>query len=191
MKATEHELRDYFLENPEALAKLLGEYWQPPYLFEREVTVGSYGRIDLLWLDIEPAEYSHNNKPTLYIKIFELKEGSIDHNAVGQICRYKRAIERARESVELSYNLNISGYLIGKNYSNGDVCYVADNIEWLSVYFYDLNFSNGLSLRWRNGWSFTNVADLLERHYNIRKRHDARIEAQQKFVEHFTGESDG
>ena len=101
----------------------------------RQVEIKGYGIIDLLYIDISPAPIT----PQIDITIVELKKDNIDLNALGQICRYKVAMERFIEKMQEGKHsrhlrcLNIRGVLVGKDYSSGDICYAVDCMEWLEA----------------------------------------------------------
>lgn len=164
-KITEFELRDYFYEAPDRLAHLLNEEWALPCILEREVTIGNYGRIDLLRLGI----YHDGNINILKADVFELKEGAIDLNAVGQICRDRQGLTQAVFNLGGSFYPEVNGYLIGSKYASGDVCYVVDNIPWLQTHLYDLDLTIGLNLNKSCGWHLNdegalskNLSELIE-----------------------------
>lgn len=121
-----------------------------------QVEIKGYGVIDILNINIEPHPYS---KPLLEITILELKKGKIDYNAIGQISRYKTAIDRllSHWEVEEKFSVEeISGILIGETYTNGDVCFLGDNISWLTVYEYNIDFNYGIKFKESSGWRNTN-----------------------------------
>lgn len=125
----------------------------------RQVNITGYGIIDLLYVDFEPScSPKAYRLPFVHIKIVELKKEQIDLNAVGQICRYKVALERfmknLRESLDFGYE--ITGVLVGSGYGSGDVCFVVDSCEWLSTYTYEIKLSEGLVFDISEGWHNTN-----------------------------------
>jgi len=169
---TEKELEDYLFD------------WSPnsPYEEEeghplgidhgnifRQVNIKGYGVIDLLSVKIE---CEGELIPSIIIDIIELKKGVIDYNALGQISRYKVALEKfiseLREEKGFKYfkNLEIRGILVGDNINlNGDLCYAIQSIPWLSLYTYDIGLREGISFELSYGWSNNdeNFSDLYRR----------------------------
>ena len=118
----------------------------------RQVSFPTYGIADLLYIDMEPAP-----TPTVRISIVELKVNEIDLNAIGQICRYRQALHRYinhlfKKHPEHKKAIKCKGILVGKEYANGDICYVVDSIPWLSCYHYDLSLRNGIDFVQSEGW---------------------------------------
>jgi hypothetical protein len=125
----------------------------------RQVNLDGYGIIDLLYVEIEPS-YSpnkHEQYPDVTITIVELKKGLIDFTALGQLCRYKRGVERflsIREKQRWSTyeNIKVKGILIGKDYASGDICFAIDQIKWVKCWHFDFNLKNGISFEESSGW---------------------------------------
>lgn len=118
----------------------------------RQVSFPAYGIADLLYINIEPGP-----TPTVRVTIVELKANEIDLNAVGQICRYRKALLRYVDHLFEKHpkhknNIEIDGILVGKQYASGDVCYVVDSVDWLSCYHYDLSLHNGIDFEESEGW---------------------------------------
>lgn len=156
---TEKELEDYLFE------------WTPndPYEEEeghplgfnyenilRQVNIQGYGIVDLLSIDIT---CQGELMPCIDINIIELKKGIIDYNALGQICRYKAALDRffadLRRLKGHKYlkNLNVTGTLVGSDLNQqGDLCYAVESIPWLSLYTYELDLREGITFELSSGW---------------------------------------
>ena len=120
----------------------------------RQVNIEGYGKIDLLYVHIDPIPHVY---PSIYIDIVELKRGTIDLTAIGQICRYKRALDRyigkiTSKQHKLRGRIEVRGVLVGSKYASGDVCFVGDSVEWLSVYNYEVSLSDGISFCESSGW---------------------------------------
>lgn len=147
---TERELEDYVFNH---LDYFLDEKGFEGYIKKvskhRQFNIGVYGRMDtvLFFIDSEP-NLDDTIGHSLNIIIFEFKKDTIDFNSIGQISKYKTAIERNLGNINLKkYGLSYSevkGILIGKKFQKGDVCYIVDSIDWLNVYFYDLSLEKGI-----------------------------------------------
>jgi hypothetical protein len=120
----------------------------------KQVRVGGYGIIDLLCIDVEAGWVGKNGTcpPTIHIQIIELKKGCIDFNSIGQVSRYKTAIEqyisclpKQRKGIDVLFN--ISCILVGNHILNGDISYLVKHLDWLSVYFYSLSLDGGVKFK--------------------------------------------
>ena len=125
----------------------------------RQVNLGGYGIIDLLYIDIKsecaPPEYPQY--PYVTITVVELKKGSIDFSSLGQICRYKRGLERflsqqINKRYHITSRIKVEGVLVGSDYANGDICYTIDQINWLECWHYNLDLKEGIELEHSTGW---------------------------------------
>ena len=150
IKITEKELEDFIFAEQENPIEVYGK----PF---RQVNITGYGLIDLLYIDISEIDLDRNNKIRPYIKItiVELKKDKIDLNALGQICRYKTAIERyLRENNQFDQHgyITIEGVLVGNGYASGDICYAVDQMEWLHCWHYKIDLKKGISLDPSHGW---------------------------------------
>lgn len=153
MEISEKELEDYIYDT-ECLKEfdVYGKYF-------RQVNVGGYGVIDLLYVNIERYPF---DLPVINITIVELKKGTIDPSALEQICRYKIGLTRYIDSLnirnpQVKENINIDGVLVGSGYSNaGDICFTIDSIDWLRCIHYDVALKDGISFDESCGWYKTN-----------------------------------
>lgn len=130
--------------------------------YEHGITVNQfnitgYGVIDLINFRIESGDFD-DKKATLIITILELKKNDLCINSFMQICRYRTAIERLIDLYpgKASVDIKIEGVLVGHKVSSGDVCFVFDNCDWISVYTYELSFKGGISFEHKYGYYCTN-----------------------------------
>lgn len=152
----EKELENYLLSLPlDDEHPLAGIWVNDLSTIMSQVKIGNYGIIDLLILSFNTS--TDTPKPTLEITIVELKKGEIDFNAFGQVCRYKRGMERLLEEHNMTRNVDLNAVLVGRKYAGGDICYAINHCEWLEVYLYDLSLKEGLSFArdWK-GWKEVN-----------------------------------
>lgn len=125
----------------------------------QQVELKGYGVMDLVYLSY----CGESRIATIKITVVELKKGKIDLVAIAQISRYKQAINRFIESNQIETNkiipihVEVEGVLIGSGIASGDACFLADSIDWLRVYSYDLTLKNGLTFKCEYGWY--NVAE--------------------------------
>lgn len=162
---SEKELEDYLYSVLGSNGSVNEEFRGVPF---RQTNLEGYGIIDLMAISHAPGQ----SIPDLEINIIELKKNEIDLTAIGQICRYKKGVERAIKNLPdrtvKKFNFIIRGYLIGTEFTSGDVCYVADNLSWLVCIFYKLNISTGISLETDSGdWystseNFNSIAGLFK-----------------------------
>lgn len=137
MEISEKELEDMIcLKNAETLLdRGLGTFQHDHLL--RQFNLGCYGIADLIGIsattDRGPLE--------LFVTIYELKKDEIGMSALGQICRYKRAMEEYFYE-ELECEIEVSMVLIGsKIESSSNFVYTASEIELLTVYTYDISLT--------------------------------------------------
>jgi hypothetical protein len=140
--SNEKELEDYLFSQPESPIGCYGKCF-------RQFEIKGYGIVDLLYVDID---YNGKVRPLIQIKIIELKKDKIDFNALGQISRYKIALERYFNNSTHYFNYDIEGILVGSKYASGDICFTIDSTEWLSCYLYEVNLLEGITFECSEGW---------------------------------------
>jgi hypothetical protein len=142
---SEKEFEDILMDNEEILSGEFGGC-----CFYNQVNLFGYGVADIVGFSAETDSFN----TYLTITVYELKVGKIDSKAIEQICRYRTAINRF---VDIKFNgkrtnIDVRCVLIGSKMSSGGCCYVADAIDCLSVYSYDINPLTGISIKGNNGW---------------------------------------
>jgi len=148
---SEKELEDYLYEVTQRnFDESPLEEFAPEGEIFRQVNIGGYGVMDLVIVSFEfPCDmYSY---PKVTITIIELKKHKINYQALGQISKYYRAIELFMNEItgELKNPLqyDIKGILIGESVDNeSDFVFLANNIEWLDLITYSIDFEYGLTL---------------------------------------------
>lgn len=158
---TEQELEDYLYKTfaAKSYESILGNFTGGGKIF-RQVNITGYGIIDLIIVsfDIPSRE---NAYPDVEITIIELKKDQINYKALEQLAKYRTAIRRYLNTIvediskELSYNIN--GILVGKKIDDqNNFVYLVDNIDWLTLLTYSIDFDEGLILDdGNNGWHST------------------------------------
>ena len=134
----EKELEDYIFANHDKIQGLEGEF------ITRQLSLPGYGIIDLLIIS--------NLNGYLQFKIVELKQGKIDLNAIGQICRYNTALRRNLEKIDFPSKSqvceSIELFLIGNEIdTNGDCCFLCDVLKEYNIKFitYNLDLEKGIT----------------------------------------------
>lgn len=121
----------------------------------RQFDLGGYGVIDLLSVSY----VDDGNEVVHEIRVIELKKGPIKSDHIAQIARYKRGIDTFIErSAEDLNGIDISYHLVGDGYAEqGDVQFLADSCEWLSVHHYKFDLEGGVKFEESYGWVRTNA----------------------------------
>lgn len=123
----------------------------------RQVSLDKYGTIDLLFGNCRDHGTDENPKEIEYtLHAVELKNEQISTANIGQIARYKTAIEEAFDaaasaliSVELKCSLVVPE---GMN-SKEDCCYLSNHLDGIDVYEFSLDPYNGISFDQSGPWS--------------------------------------
>ena len=151
MEISEKELEDYLFSHNGENAGIPAEG-----ILLRQVNIEGYGVMDLLHIEFSP---DVDGMPNVYIKIIELKKDVIDSNAIGQICRYKKGVERAFELFSKGKHgkhfkrVEIEGMLLGRSINdNNDVGHTIDAIDWLTCKTYSLSIVNGIEFEDHANW---------------------------------------
>jgi len=138
---SEKELEDHIFEHHNEIEGLEGDF------ITRQLSMKGYGILDLLIISKE--EFFDTS---LIFKIVELKQGKINLNAIGQISRYRTAIERSLKKIDYPlkevYPSKIILYLVGSGIEEStDTCYVTDLLRDVDVHVitYSLDLKNGIT----------------------------------------------
>ena len=132
----------------------------------RQVSVGKYGRIDLLTISRSNYEGEHFEK-YLDITIYELKEDKIGIGAFFQAIGYAKGIQKYMEKRRY-YNFSLNIVLIGGSIDlSGSFCYLPDlfntiplsytrpSINSITFYTYDYNI-DGIIFKDESGYYIPN-----------------------------------
>jgi hypothetical protein len=121
--------------------------------FSRQVTLGDYGRLDLVGLNYRHTSgFNYSENKTLEVGLFEIKKGIIDVNAFLQAIRYCNAI---RHYCADYINVEFKIFLIGTGICTGDFCYIDSIIDNLEVYSIKLDLVNGINFIRETGYKLT------------------------------------
>lgn len=140
--ATEKDMVDIYLEVNEVYLSYATSY-------HRELTIGDYGRIDLLFID----DCSDNK---CRMTILEFKNRFFEMSDISQICRYKKGIIEYFKKYLPNINLVIKMEIVctGIN-EHTDQAYLTDTIKGLSITVAEIN-SCGVTFEECSGYSLTN-----------------------------------
>lgn len=132
-----------------------GLYYDKPCISKRQFHIGNYGTCDIITLNkpqIIIDEEAGNYIPDPYYKItiYELKQNTINLDALIQINRYMKGVNQWLSKFKKSFkNYQIEGVLIGRDIdTNHDYVYLfehfrstdGDNFGQISAYTYDYKF---------------------------------------------------
>ncbi len=148
----EKELENYLAENytlekdVEMIHDLVtGTIWHKEF---QQLKIGNYGITDLVRIDYDQ-KIEH-----IKIQITELKKGSLNKDALFQICRYKKGFERLIEQMDSdTYSFEFHGVLVGSSLEiSTDFIYAAEQIDWLDLYTFDLSMEDGVTFKHEQGY---------------------------------------
>lgn len=121
----------------------------------RQFDTGSYGVIDLISIahDVVAAHDGGLIEEGL-VRIFELKKGALDTDAIAQIARYRQCVERFLLGHDTALRRACIEYvLVGNSVSlSGNACYLADSIDWLRVFTFKVSIATGIEFEEKGGW---------------------------------------
>jgi len=167
---SEKELEDLLCNELEESGIWLAEdehvdYWQ------RQTNLGSHGITDIITSTVT-MDLDEDKNPFVssrVLKVIELKITELSYSHLSQIARYKDFFDGVEFSADMEYILICkSGNLVS------DAFYLAQSMDWLSVYLYDLSMTKGLV--------FTSLKDY-SGNYDIDKAESAIGRIQSHFFE--------
>jgi hypothetical protein len=115
---------------------------------ERQVRLGAYGIADI----VVKSKHPHTGK--IFIDVIELKNTKLKLEHVAQVARYKSFFSEAN-------NVAVNFHLVGLKTlpSDGNECFIFQEIEWLSVYEISFDFNSGADYNQISGWKPTTKAE--------------------------------
>lgn len=108
--------------------------------FLRQVTVGNYGRIDLIAYGAIKSESSGYINP--HLTVLELKQDKIGIPALTQLSRYLKGLKKCSYSIGKTGYMEVGGMLIGRSidFSN-DFIYLAAQCDYqIQIFTYEYSF---------------------------------------------------
>ncbi len=114
----------------------------------RQVTIGNYGRADLISITRE------HRANLISIKVYELKKGIIDSDTFFQAVNYLRGIMSyiSKRKIFDDYHVDYSIILIGRAFANDKTCYLPSVFENVFIYTYDYDY-DGIKFNEQKNWS--------------------------------------
>lgn len=151
-KCLEDFVHGHFLEHNECLID------KAKYEFcGRQVSLDKYGTIDLLFGNYVDHGTEEDPKEIVYtIHAVELKNEQISTAHIGQIARYKTAIEETFEAVSsalISVELKCSLVVPQGMSLKEDCCYLSNHLNGIDVYEFILDPHDGISFHLKGPWS--------------------------------------
>lgn len=144
----EKDLEDLLMEHEGFTAASFG---CENHVLRRQVNLGAYGIADIVALSSgwEEAGYSFCS-----IHIIELKNEPLTHAHISQVARYREFFNQFDPRFS---DMQIHGHLVGpKTFPKGDdLCFLAQSIDWLTVYEFEFDPMTGLEFKPVRGWKFS------------------------------------
>lgn len=142
---SEKEFEDFLMDNQDFLEESFG---CEGYTFYRQLNLGAYGIADIVAINAfrDPDGATYGN-----IDIFELKNTTLSHVHISQLARYRQFF---LQFGGLFSHISVHCHLIGlPTFPGGDdLVFLAQSINWLSVYELGINPRQGLEFNAVSGW---------------------------------------
>ena len=143
----ERDFEDFLIDNEDFFRS---EFClNPKYtVINRQMNLGVYGIADIVAIT--------NIEGKVQVEIFELKNEPFSHSNISQLARYKKFFDDLI-TVYFEKESNVICNLIGpKTFpNNSDLCFLCQDIPWLTVYEFELDPINGIEFNHISGWSKT------------------------------------
>lgn len=127
-------------------------------IFDRQLDLGSYGRLDMIGIGYNRHHQEIGSKKTLKIGVFELKKAEINLSTYMQAARYCKGLQRLVEDQFPDYFLEFEVILIGTSIDTKaeGFIYLPDLISNLSIYTVKLDLENGITFKSESGYKLSN-----------------------------------
>lgn len=144
---SEKDMETFLVEHED----FIKEYFNlPDHTIYRQPRLGGYGIADLIAVSCR----AFDDRPQKFVDIviIELKNTPISLANVAQVARYRDFFQRLLDCTP--DQIDVSGILIGlKTFpSSDDLCFLCQNIDWLSVYELGLDPREGIVFNHIAGW---------------------------------------
>lgn len=130
----------------------------PYFEYVRQLTLGSYGRADIVGFYAEPS-FVHDGKKirNIHVQIIELKKETVGVDTLLQALRYAKGIQHKASIEKLHYTFHFSFHLIGKRIDfNDELCYAPDLLSNVNIYTFALELEKGIVFTPIKGYSLVN-----------------------------------
>lgn len=169
MKITERELEDFIFDmlkknkNNELADigldsfRVQGYQDKDPNTYYRQLSLGDYGRCDILGIRADRCCENDGFKHNLHYSIIELKEGDINKDIIFQCLKYKNGVDNSipfPEPESIYYEFIIIGSSISKEVYDLINLTLGDNV---SIYLYKLSIESGISFEYVKDSNFSNI----------------------------------
>jgi len=133
----EKSLEDFICNSFHKTGKFICDQYDYDYLF-RQVTLGSYGISDLIFVRIEYDE--EDDIEEIFVNVVELKNEKIKTKDIAQVARYRFALDKCLNMCIKEQCFNVKSSLVVKDgvCENEDACYLINQIKNLKVYEFSL-----------------------------------------------------
>ena len=121
--------------------------------YDRQTNLSPYGITDLI-LHTKKEDIDSDGNVFVssdLLQVVELKITELSHSHLSQIARYKTFFDITDYEYEVEYMLICKS---SKSYS-GDLVFLAQNIEWLSIYTYELTLTDGIVFQRLSGFKIS------------------------------------
>lgn len=126
------------------------------FTYYRQLHLGNYGRADLVGVNATPSKTENGEKVrNIYIQIFELKKGKIDHGTLSQAVRYAKGLQHQGKNIK--YKLHFYFHLVGKSVDlEGSFPYFSDLFFEITFHTYSISLTKGIVFERRQNFYLTN-----------------------------------
>ena len=164
IKFLEKDLEQIIFETPQEKLRERGLLIRYDAIL-RQVNLGSYGIADLVTF-----RYSNFNR--IDITIYELKEATLNHNALDQACRYAIGVNNIIE--EFHYlerrDIYLNIVLIGSKIdTTSDFVYLCQMNSRIDLYTYEYSF-DGIDFERCNTWNMENTKYVKTNYFSIGRK---------------------
>jgi hypothetical protein len=149
---SEKALEDLFTEHRRHFFNELVKGDSKEYRFMRQPKLGAYGFGDIIYVRVTADEW----RIQMDVDLIELKNTEIKYEHIGQVSRYRQLFKDIGGCEIATVSVNFKAHLIGlkTNFAaSGDLCYLAQSIDWLRVYEIKIHPVDGMRLDQVDGYS--------------------------------------
>jgi hypothetical protein len=135
---SEKELEDY-------ICKSLDDLYNPiidehVHWYGRQVEIGPYGVIDVMTVTF------FDDRPSLDIRVIELKKETITLKSLAQACRYIKGVTNYFENEYPDYEITVSGVLVAPSIDmSDDTVYMYSEMDRIDCYRSYFDLHDGIS----------------------------------------------
>lgn len=150
---SEKALEDIFVEYYEHFAQRCFHLPPDNVRLIRQPKLPGYGVGDVLFVS---QWETPSGKKELFVTLFELKNTPLKYEHFGQVARYKTFFEKLEESLGICIMFDAKLIVLQtdfKNPSTGDLCFLAQTIDWLRVHEVVIKPHKGIDLKEVAGWT--------------------------------------